>query len=363
MPKTKAEVAKMVRVNKTKQYSKLSTEQQQAKYKSIMESPRKDTAVAKIELSVLRKLFLASKKSAKKTAAPAPKKPKPQVRSKMYAVSTTKSPDNPTFNVKNTKTAQVKGKAPAKPAPKPAPKKTPAPTIDSLQEVMAVMTDVAKDKGESSQNIINRRVAFTPFQKIIQDPKYPKRWGINKYRDGFFNALSKQGRRVQKKGFDYDTIRGVALRFKERDIDSWKTLAMDFRKAMDEELGDSLTGKQKELASATSSIKERYKVGDWIYTKYFTGNYPRKLSKVVGGQIVSFTDKGIEIKPVKNIEVGEYFGGKFNEQGNYDGGGGTNARIKGGEIKFKPKTQVLPYSRGYLSYGEWTGKGDSQFSG
>ena len=324
MPKTKAEVAKMVRVNKTKQYSKLSTEQQQAKYKSIMESPRKDTAVAKIELSVLRKLFLASKKSAKKTAAPAPKKPKPQVRSKMYAVSTTKSPDNPTFNVKNTKTAQVKGKAPAKPAPKPAPKKTPAPTIDS-------------------QNMINRRVAFTPFQKIIQDPKYPKRWGINKYRDGFFNALSKQGRRVQKKGFDYDTIRGVALRFKERDIDSWKTLAMDFRKAMDEELGDSLTGKQQELASATSSIKERFKVG--------------------GGQIVSFTDKGIEIKPVKNIEVGEYFGGKFNEQGNYDGGGGTNARIKGGEIKFKPKTQVLPYSRGYLSYGEWTGKGDSQFSG
>ena len=80
MPKTKAEVAKMVRVNKTKQYSKLSTEQQQAKYKSIMESPRKDTAVAKIELSVLRKLFLASKKSAKKTVVvpkPAPKKPAP----------------------------------------------------------------------------------------------------------------------------------------------------------------------------------------------------------------------------------------------------------------------------------------------
>jgi hypothetical protein len=80
MPKTKAEVAKMVRVNKTKQYSKLSTEQQQAKYKSIMESPRKDTAVAKIELSVLRKLVLASKKSAKKTAVvpkPAPKKPAP----------------------------------------------------------------------------------------------------------------------------------------------------------------------------------------------------------------------------------------------------------------------------------------------
>tara|TARA_B110001450_G_scaffold244225_1_gene256166 strand:- start:181 stop:1026 length:846 start_codon:yes stop_codon:yes gene_type:complete len=74
MPKTKAEVAKMVRVNKTKQYSKLSTEQQQAKYKSIMESPRKDTAVAKIELSVLRKLFLASKKSApKKTPAPSRK--------------------------------------------------------------------------------------------------------------------------------------------------------------------------------------------------------------------------------------------------------------------------------------------------
>ena len=81
MPKTKAEVAKMVRVNKTKQYSKLSTEQQQAKYKSIMESPRKDTAVAKIELSVLRKLFLASKKSAKKTTVvpkPAPKKPAPK---------------------------------------------------------------------------------------------------------------------------------------------------------------------------------------------------------------------------------------------------------------------------------------------
>jgi len=116
MPKTKAEVAKMVRVNKTKQYSKLSTEQQQAKYKSIMESPRKDTAVAKIELSVLRKLFLASKKSAKKTVVvpkPAPKKPAP---------------------------------APKKPAPK----KTPAPTKESLQAVMGVMAQVGKEKSNKT---------------------------------------------------------------------------------------------------------------------------------------------------------------------------------------------------------------------
>ena len=116
MPKTKAEVAKMVRVNKTKQYSKLSTEQQQAKYKSIMESPRKDTAVAKIELSVLRKLFLASKKSAKKTTVvpkPAPKKPAP---------------------------------APKKPAPK----KTPAPTKDSLQAIMGIMAQVGKEKSNKT---------------------------------------------------------------------------------------------------------------------------------------------------------------------------------------------------------------------
>jgi hypothetical protein len=72
-----------------------------------------------------------------KAKAPAAK-PKPQVRSKMYAVSTTKSPDNPTFNVKNTKAAQVKGKAPPKPKP--------AQNIDTFLEVMSVMATRNKDR-------------------------------------------------------------------------------------------------------------------------------------------------------------------------------------------------------------------------
>ena len=131
MPKTKAEVAKMVRVNKTKQYSKLSTEQQQAKYKSIMESPRKDTAVAKIELSVLRKLFLASKKSAKKTAAPAPKKPAP---------------------------------APKKPAPK----KTPAPSRKSIEK--EAITDAKK-----KYNNFTLKQLLKERKRIYDESQRPKR--------------------------------------------------------------------------------------------------------------------------------------------------------------------------------------------
>ena len=76
-----------------------------------------------------------------KAKAPAAK-PKPQVRSKMYAVSTTKSPDNPTFNVKNTKAAQVKGKAPAKPKP--------SQNIDTFLEVMSVMATRNKDRTEEA---------------------------------------------------------------------------------------------------------------------------------------------------------------------------------------------------------------------
>ena len=45
----------------------------------------------------------------RRAEAKAKKAKPPQVRSKVYPVSTTKSPDNPTFNVKNTNVAQVKG--------------------------------------------------------------------------------------------------------------------------------------------------------------------------------------------------------------------------------------------------------------
>ena len=247
-----------------------------------------------------------------------------------------------------------KAKAPA-PAKKAEPKKkTPAPDKVTLQTVMGVMAEVAKKKDKSSTVRIDRRVAYTPFYNVINDPKYPKRWGINKYRDGFMKALNKQGRKVQKKGFDYNTIREVAVSFKESDTESWKKLAMDFRKAMDDELGGSVSKKQKNLAEEEELIKKHFKVGDWIFTKYFTGQYPAKLSKAVAGKIVSFTDKGIEIKPVKNVEVVNY-GGSFNSLGNYSDGG-NYAEITGDEIEFKSKTQVLPYSRGYRNYKKWSGK-------
>lgn len=69
MAKTKAEVAKMVREQKMTQYSKLTLAQRKAKYQSIMQSSRKDTAVGKIELSVLRKLVIPEQKANKARTA------------------------------------------------------------------------------------------------------------------------------------------------------------------------------------------------------------------------------------------------------------------------------------------------------
>lgn len=65
MPKTKAEVAKMVRAQKIKQFSKLTLEQRKIKNGEIMRSARRNTAVGKIELSVLRKLILPEQKANK----------------------------------------------------------------------------------------------------------------------------------------------------------------------------------------------------------------------------------------------------------------------------------------------------------
>jgi len=65
MAKTKAEVAKMVRAQKIKQFSKLTLEQRKIKNGEIMRSARKDTAVGKIELSVLKKLILPEQKANK----------------------------------------------------------------------------------------------------------------------------------------------------------------------------------------------------------------------------------------------------------------------------------------------------------
>ena len=87
-----------------------------------------------------------------------------------------------------------KPKAPAKKAEPKKPKKTPAPDKDMLQKVMGVMAEVGKEKGKSSTENIDVRVAYKPFYNVINDPKYPKRWGINKYRDAFMKALGKQGR-------------------------------------------------------------------------------------------------------------------------------------------------------------------------
>ena len=65
MAKTKAEVAKMVRAQKIKQFSKLTLEQRKIKNGEIMRSARRNTAVGKIELSVLKKLILPEQKANK----------------------------------------------------------------------------------------------------------------------------------------------------------------------------------------------------------------------------------------------------------------------------------------------------------
>ena len=122
MAKTKAEVAKMVRVTKIKQFSKLTLEQRRIKHGEIKRSARRDTPVGKIELSVLRKLILPEQKAARVALQ---KKPVPKGSHRM--------PDGSIM------------KDSAMPKKKPAPKKTPAPTIDSLQAVMRVMTDVGKE--------------------------------------------------------------------------------------------------------------------------------------------------------------------------------------------------------------------------
>jgi len=171
MAKTKAEVAKMVRAQKIKQFSKLTLEQRKIKNGEIMRSARKDTAVGKIELSVLKKLILPEQKANKartelKKTVPTTKKKVTRAELDKARVALQKKPvpkgshRMPDGSIMKDSAMPKKKPAP-KPAPKKsAPKKTPAPKIDSLQAVMAVMTDVAKDKGKSTSATIDSKVAL-----------------------------------------------------------------------------------------------------------------------------------------------------------------------------------------------------------
>jgi hypothetical protein len=170
MPKTKAEVAKMVRAQKIKQFSKLTLEQRKIKNGEIMRSARRNTAVGKIELSVLRKLILPEQKANKartelKKTVPTTKKKVSRAELDKARVALQKKPvpkgshRMPDGSIM--KDSAMKKKPAPKPAPKKsAPKKTPAPTLDSLQAVMAVMTEVAKDKGKSTKGEIDSKVAL-----------------------------------------------------------------------------------------------------------------------------------------------------------------------------------------------------------
>ena len=167
MPKTKAEVAKMVRAQKIKQFSKLTLEQRKIKNGEIMRSARRNTAVGKIELSVLKKLILPEQKANKartelKKTVPTTKKKVSRAELDKARVALQKKPV-PKGSHRMPDGSIMKDSA--MPKKKPAPKKTPAPTIDSLQEVMAVMTDVAKDKGKSSQKQIDTELGnkFDPL--------------------------------------------------------------------------------------------------------------------------------------------------------------------------------------------------------
>ena len=161
MAKTKAEVAKMVRAQKIKQFSKLTLEQRKIKNGEIMRSARRNTAVGKIELSVLKKLILPEQKANKartelKKTVPTTKKKVSRAELDKARVALQKKPV-PKGSHRMPDGSIMKDSAMKK---KPAPKKTPAPTIDSLQAVMGVMTDVAKDKGKSTKGEIDSKVAM-----------------------------------------------------------------------------------------------------------------------------------------------------------------------------------------------------------
>ena len=161
MAKTKAEVAKMVRAQKIKQFSKLTLEQRKIKNGEIMRSARRNTAVGKIELSVLKKLILPEQKANKartelKKTVPTTKKKVSRAELDKARVALQKKPV-PKGSHRMPDGSIMKDTAMKK---KPAPKKTPAPTIDSLQAVMGVMTDVAKDKGKSTKGEIDSKVAM-----------------------------------------------------------------------------------------------------------------------------------------------------------------------------------------------------------
>ena len=146
MAKTKAEVAKMVRAQKIKQFSKLTLEQRKIKNGEIMRSARRNTAVGKIELSVLKKLVLPEQKANKartelKKTVPTTKKKVSRAELDKARVALQKKPV-PKGSHRMPDGSIMKDSAMKK---KPAPKKTPAPTLDSLQAVMAVMTDVGKE--------------------------------------------------------------------------------------------------------------------------------------------------------------------------------------------------------------------------
>ena len=150
MAKTKAEVAKMVRAQKIKQFSKLTLEQRKIKNGEIMRSARRNTAVGKIELSVLRKLILPEQKSNKartelKKTVPTTKKKVSRAELDNARVALQKKPV-PKGSHRMPDGSIMKDSAMKK---KPAPKKTPAPKKgldkDLFFQGLAAMTDLAKD--------------------------------------------------------------------------------------------------------------------------------------------------------------------------------------------------------------------------
>mgnify|MGYP003652030935 CR=1 FL=1 len=176
MAKTKAEVAKMVRAQKIKQFSKLTLEQRKIKNGEIMRSARRNTAVGKIELSVLKKLILPEQKANKartelKKTVPTTKKKVSRAELDKARVALQKKPV-PKGSHRMPDGSIMKDSA--------MPKKTPAPKKgldkDLFFEGLAAMTDLAKSKKikltNERLNELPDRILRRLFVRVLTSEKW-----------------------------------------------------------------------------------------------------------------------------------------------------------------------------------------------